>query len=224
MLYGLDCLYPPSPTQAREMREAGWQWLAVYVGGPRAAAHSAWQEVAASHTPIGDLAGIYDSFLPIYVGRNFPWDGEPEFTYQQGVHDGEDTLRCMEKCCFTESSPVALDVEYGCFQHYPDGVHQYVQGWVEIVNRYGHRGGVYSDIETLNHLELGDLVDFKWGAAWVRDSFSPQPPFARFDPTSPPPWDVWQYGGGELAGVAVDVNSAVDDFEFASYAGSATPS
>jgi hypothetical protein len=215
VIYGLDCLYPPTREVAEDWRQYGWQWLAVYIGGPRAAAGRSWQEIEGLHTPVRDLGDTFLGFLPIYVGANFPWDPPQQFNYERGLQDGKDADDCLARCAFASPSVVCLDVEYGCWQNYGDRVVDYVRGWVEAVNDAGHRAGVYSDIDTLNRLPLGELVDFKWGAAWIKGGFSEMPPEGHFDPESPPPWDIWQYAGGELENVSVDVNSARDGFEFA---------
>ena len=218
MKYGVDCLYPPMPEQAVRMRNLGWTWLAVYVGGPRAAAHSAWQEVDQLRYPVRDLAPHFDGFLPIYVGKNAPWDRPEAFTYDTGLQDGQDADDLALACGFAANTPLALDLEYGTWQAARDAVHEYVRGWVEAVNRAGHPAGLYSDMETLDQYQnRPDLIDFLWGAAWIRGGFTNSCPAGRFDPSSPPPWQVWQYAGGNIAGVQVDTNSMTDDFELARY-------
>lgn len=199
------------------VRDLGWTWLNVYVGGPRAASGRRWRQRDGVSYPVGDIADIFDGFLPTYVGRNYPWDGPDAFSYDQGLLDGEDANECTGACGFDRPTPLTLDLEYGCWQHYGHRVVDYVQGWIERVNQAGHPGGVYSDIDTLNHLPIGELVDYKWGAAWVRGAFTNSPRAGTFNPQSPPPWDAWQYGGGMLLDVSADCNSMTDNFQLARY-------
>jgi Domain of unknown function (DUF1906) len=217
MQYGLDMLTPPTPQQAQAMRQLGWSWCAVYVGGPRAAAHSAWQEQN-GRFPVKDIAGAFGGFLPIYVGKNAPWDVAESFSYDAGLADGDEANGLTGACGFNSTTPLCLDVEYGTWQANPTGVEDYIRGWVERVNGAGHRAGLYSDIETLNHyVHRPDLMDFLWGAAWVRGSFNAAPT-GGFDPQSPPPpWDAWQFGSSTIAGISVDCNSLVDGFALAAY-------
>jgi Domain of unknown function (DUF1906) len=216
--YGVDLLNPPTFQQAQAIRQFGWSWCAVYVGGPRAAAHHIWQENAIDgYHPVKALASIFDGFLPIYVGANQPWDPPQSFTYGAGLSDGDDANACTGACGFDSDTPLCLDVEYGTWQANPSGVEDYIRGWVERVNAAGHRAGLYADIETLNqYVNRPDLIDFLWGAAWVRGNFS-RAPVGSFDPQSPPPWDAWQWGGGSLANLSVDFNSMIDSFELARY-------
>jgi hypothetical protein len=75
---------------------------------------------------------------------------------------------------------------------------------------------VYSDLETLH--AVADAFDFSWGASWVRLNHPlQQAPVGRFDPSTPPPWSVWQFCGATIGGVSVDCNSASDDFQLAAY-------
>ncbi len=217
MKYGLDVLNPPLRAWSINVRDLGWSWLNVYVGGPRCAALDRWRQQDGIRYPVRELADVFDGFLPTYVGRNYPWDGPETFTYDQGRFDGDDANDCTGACGFDRPTPLCLDLEYGCWQNYGEAVVEYVRGWVQSVNEAGHKAGAYSDIDTLNQLPIGELVDFKWGAAWIRNSFTNRAPTGRFDPTFPPPWDAWQYGGGILLGASVDCNSMVDTFELARY-------
>jgi hypothetical protein len=219
MKYGIDCVYPPNRQQAQSMINYGWSWIGVYIGGPRAASDNSWQEDEGSDKfPVRRLADVFDGFLPIYVGRNQPWDDQRVFTRQQGISDGDQANILMGACGFNESQPCCLDVEYGTYQAHPADTKEYILGWVQRLNEAGHPAGLYSDMETLNNLEEGLEVDFKWGAAWVRGSFGLYAPTGRFDPQQPPPWDVWQFAsGGAIGGVNVDLNSMTDDFVLANY-------
>ena len=218
MKYGLDCVSPPAPSQAQEMRELGWEFLGVYVGGPRATSGSTWQQRDGVRHPVRDIrdAGL-DLFLPIYVGRNTPWDAPGSLNFEQGLLDGDDANRCTGTCGFDGQSPLALDVEAQTYYANRAGCEAYISGWVQQVNAAGHPAGVYSSMECLSVLDASE-IDFKWGAAWSREKFYGRPPVDRFDPATPPPWELWQFAGGSIAGVDVDTNSAVDGFTFARYA------
>jgi hypothetical protein len=211
--YFLDCLNPPPNATARTMFNNGWTGLCVYVGGPRCAAgHQGWPNAA-----VGKLAAVGFTFLPLYVGRNQPWDAPSAFTRSAGLHDGQEATVLTGACGFSELTILGLDMEYGTYQANPDGVRDYLAAWVEVVNGAGHPAVLYSDIDTLNHLGDPTLVDFLWGAAWVPKAFTTRAPVGRFDPSWPPPWACWQFGTGTIGGVAVDANSCTDAFPLASY-------
>ncbi len=211
MIYGLDMLYAPTPAAAATMWHNGWRWLCCYIGGPRAAAgHHGW-----SNGAVHILANQGFVFLPTYVGRTWPYDPAEAFSYTQGLLDADDANVLTGACGFNETTPLCLDAEYGDFQNAP-GFSEYVRGFAERVNAAGHQLCLYSDVETLNAFD-SSTVDLKWGAAWTGRNLTSKPPFGRFDPATPPPWDAWQFGGTTIAGVSVDQNSARDDFPFAQY-------
>lgn len=217
MRYFVDMLHPPTRAQARAIRDLGWAGCAVYTGGPRAAARHTWQQVDGQRYPVRELADIFDFFVPIWVGRNAPWDAAASFSWGHGVEDGQTADADTGACGFGPTSPLGLDVEYGTYQAHPVETLQYILGWVSAVNSAGHPAGVYSDIQTLNALEAGLQVDWKWGAAWVPSYASSSAPVGEFNPAEPPPWDAWQFGGVTIDGVTVDCNSASDTFAGASY-------
>lgn len=211
MHYGVDLTYPPSPQWAQQVAALGWDWLAVYVGGPRATARDSWQQRDGQRYPVAVINPHISRFLPIYVGRQFPWDGPGAFGPQSGRLDGEDANKLTGACGFDSTTPLCLDLEYGNYQRYGDRVIEYVQGWVERVNAAGHPAWLYSDIETLSKIQLGTMIDAKWGAAWVRGAATSTPPAGQFDPAQPPPWQAWQYANGQLVGVNVDFDSITDE-------------
>lgn len=211
MIYGLDAAYPPSAVAAKTMFGYGWRFFGGYIGGPRAT--HAW-----THGDFERLASVGFSFIPIYVGRTAPYDGPGEFTHNQGVADGTEATILTGACGFNESTILCLDAEYGDWQNEPAAFDEYLKAFVAVVNGAGHQVMLYSDMETLAQFD-SSIVDFKWGSAWQRNAFSTRPPIGRYDPKSPPPWDVWQYygGNGSIAGNSVDLNSARDDFPFARF-------
>lgn len=217
MRYGLDMLYPPSRTAAEIMQARGWQWLNVYIGGPRATARNSWQIREGVSYPVADVAPYFEGFLPLYVGRNAPWDRPGDFNYQQGIEDGDEANELTGACGFDSNTVLGLDLEYGTWQAAPHGAEEYVRGWVERVNAAGHPGVLYSDIETLNHLDKPELIDFVWGAAWIGGTNFENAPLGQFDPSWPPPWDVWQFGSGRIGGIQCDCNSSTDAFPLAAY-------
>lgn len=208
MLYGLDSAYAPSTAAARRLFSLGWRFYCGYVGGPRAT--HAW-----SHDDFARLAGEGFVFLPIYVGRTVHYDPISAFTFDQGVKDGDEANVLTGACGFDSTTPLCLDAEYGDWQTAP-GFSEYVRGFGQQVNGAGHKLVLYSDTETLNNFG-SDLVDLKWGAAYSSRAVTQKPPYGRFDPASPPPWDMWQYGTGTVASTSVDLDSAVDDFPFAQF-------
>jgi hypothetical protein len=220
MKYMVDMVSPPTPAQADRMVSLGWDYCIAYIGGPRAAARNQWHIIDGQRYPIGDIAETFSGFLPTFNGLTMPWDEPSSLTYQKGLEHGDMANDYTGACGFDSRTPLCLDLEYGTVQANPNGAREYVRGWVEKVNGAGHKAGLYSDLESLSRFQPGVEVDFKWGAAWVRGALQKrdwQAPEGEFDPSSPPPWDVWQFGGGWIAGVSVDYNSASDQFQFATY-------
>ncbi|MGI9146385.1 MAG: glycoside hydrolase domain-containing protein [Chloroflexota bacterium] len=216
MKYGLDCVTPPMLNQGQAMLNLGWSWLNVYVGGPYLSGHTPW-----SNASVGALAGIGFVFLPLYVGQqNVPGNRTLRGTlnYEQGTLDGTEATVLTGACGFDSSTLLGLHLESGNYEHDPDGVQEYVRGWVEVVNGAGHQALLYSNAMTAHVLGTPSLVDL----TWVSDPVVPgskyrRAPEGRFDPSSDPAWDAWQFAfGGQIGGVSVDLNSARDDFPFAS--------
>jgi hypothetical protein len=224
MQYGLDMAFPPTPEQAAYMRQLGYTFSGVYIGGPRALSHDAWQQRDGERYPVRDIASAFDGgFLPIYVGRNEPWDSRSHFTSYQGKLDAADANTSTGACGFDSGSPLCLDLEYGTYQKHPMETTNYVRAFANVVRAAGHVFGIYSDPGTIEGLRqhMPQLLDFVWGASWVRgwtDLDTPNAPVGMFDPLDPPPWDAWQFGGGVIKGVSVDLDSATDAFTFARYA------
>lgn len=212
MIYGIDSAYAPTRYQAGRIFSLGWRWSICYVGGPRAT--NKW-----TNAQTGTLATAGFTFVPTYVGRNAPWDGPEAFTFDQGAADGVEADVQTGACGFDGTTILALDLEYGSYQAHPAATLQYVLGWVSQVNAAGHPAVLYSDPHTIAYIGTPDIVDFTWGASYVANGRSYlRPPVGSFDPSSPPAWSAWQWAdNGLIAGAGVDLNSAVDDFPFASY-------
>ena len=220
MLYGLDLTYPPTTDQAARMQQLGYSWLLVYIGGPRAAAHTAWHQIDGASYPVRDLAPYFSAgFLPCYVGRNVPWDAGSSFTARQGIADGNDANIQTGACGFGPTSPICLDVEYGTYEKYPSATLRYIAGFTSVCNAIGHPVIVYGDQALMNAVRQGLDVDGKFGAdqLLVRQTDAPADTWANFDPGSPPPWMMWQCGNGTVAGVSVDYDTATDDALLAQY-------
>ena len=203
------------------MQSLGYTWLLIYVGGPRAAAHTAWHQIDGVSYPVRDLAPYFpDGFLPCCVGRNVPWDQGSRFTARQGIADATQACSDTGACGFDSTSPLCLDVEWGTYETYPTAVLRYIAGFVSVANAAGHPVIVYGDQTLMNALREGLDVDGKYGAdqLLVNRTDAPADTWANFDPNSPPPWTHWQCGNGTVAGVSVDYNTAVDDAVFAQYA------
>jgi glycoside hydrolase-like protein len=210
--YFLDAAYPPTTAAARRQFALGWTAYGGYVGGPRAA--NVW-----SHAAFERLADIGFTFVPIYVGRTSPYDRPGAFNYDQGKEDGTDACVQTGACGFNETTILCLDAEYGDYQNEPEGFAAYLTGWVEVVNGAGHPAVLYSDPRTIDILGVPELVDWTWGADYVTNGrrYS-SPPDGQFDPAIPPAWHAWQFAdNGLIGGAACDLNSATDDFPFASF-------
>jgi Domain of unknown function (DUF1906) len=139
-------------------------------------------------------------------------------TYEQGKLDGADATVLTGACGFDRPTLLGLDLESGNYEHDPQGAEEYVRGWVEVVNGAGHKALLYSNAMTAHFLGVPTLVDLTWVAdPVVAGANYQQAPQGQFDPSSDPAWDAWQFGfDGQIGGVSVDVNSARDDFPFAS--------
>ena len=224
--FGIDCTEPPSAFQASRLAKAGYTFCCVYVGGPFASAgRHGWPNAA-----VAAIAPFFtDGFVPLYVGQQHipgvPRQDTGIMTYEQGKKDGLEADDLTGACGFDATTPLGLDLEAGNYPANPNGVREYVAGWVESVNGAGHPAGLYTDTSTIAHLGSPDLIDWTFGAAWhytvtqfLAKYPDPQSAAAAVDPASPPPWTMWQFAsGGTLAGVDVDLDSAVDSFVMARY-------
>lgn len=202
------------------MQALGYTWLNVYIGGPRALAHTAWHQQDGVSYPVRDLAPYFsDGFLPTYVGRNVPWDQGSAFTAKQGIADANDACSQTGACGFGPTTPICLDVEYGTYEKYPAATLRYIAGFVSVCNSVGHPVVVYGDQALMNALRIGLDVDGKWGAdqLLLGQHDAPADVWGQFDPASPPPWSHWQCGSGTVAGVSVDYDTATDDALLAQY-------
>jgi hypothetical protein len=210
MIYLLDAAYPPSAVQARRQFDLGWRGFGGYIGGPRAA-HT-W-----TRDDFARVAGEGFRFLPIYVGRTSPWDGAAAFSWDQGWTDGIEAHTLARGVGFVGSELLVLDAEYGDFQAEPQAFEQYLGGWVAAVNAAGRQACLYSDPQTIAVLGAPELVDWTWAASYVVDGRKYQrAPEGQFDPAAPPPWSAWQFAGGAtIAGLAVDLSSALEDLPLA---------
>lgn len=224
MKYGLDMTMPPTQQQAQTMRNFGWSFCGVYVPSLWAIAKSAWKQQDGVRYPVRDLSGIFDEFLPIYACRNTgddprnPWHSIGEFTYENGILDGEGGNIATGACGFANATPLAIDLEYGTYQAHPWQTHEYLRGIVESVNNAGHPAILYSDPYTISHIGGKELFDYSWVASHYNSATGLQEaPIGRFDPASPPPWDLWQFGHSVIAGVAVDLNSCSQFVKLAKY-------
>lgn len=215
MLYGCDSAFAPSADQAAQIYALGWRFWCGYLGGPRAT--HAW--APADFRTVADAG--FSLLPPLYVGRTAPWDTADAFTAANGEADAADALRLMDACGFAAEAPVGLDAEYADWHTYPGPFDTYLRAFCAAINAAGRKVCVYSDTETLGQYGP-EVIDLFWGASWQPGAFTQQPPLGSWNPQLPPPWDAWQYAGGTLAGVSVDVSSAVDAFPFAAL-GSSQP-
>ncbi len=195
MLYGLDCLAPPSDSQARTMLRYGWSFLNVYVGGPYLSGHTPWP-----NNRVASLATIGFRFLPLYVGQQRTAGMSGDLSFEQGVADGTEATILTGACGFNETTILGLDLEAGNYESDPAGTTAYLEGWVSIVNGAGHPAVLYCDPLTAAALGSPTLVDF----TWVSDPIVPganyrKAPQGLFDPSTPPAWSAWQFAFGATA-------------------------
>lgn len=228
MKYGLDSAGPPSVNGARVMYSNGWRFYGGYVGGPRCSFtrgaiplgdpyRTGWE-----NQDFGRLAPIGFLFLPIYVGRNVgdnpanPWDGPEMFTIDQGITDADASNTLLGACGFDGNQIAVLDAEYGTWQTMGQAALDYFDGWCMRTHDAGHPTVLYSDPTTVAN--AGSHFDLTWVADYVTVQRYLRPPTGQFDPSTPPPWDAWQFDdNGYIGGTYVDMSSARDDFPFAAY-------
>jgi hypothetical protein len=215
----LDMTLPPTMWEAGRMKALGYTTCGVYIGGIRAAAGTAWHQIDGFRYPVRDLVPYFsDGFLPILVPRNLPWDSIFDFTDANGYADGQDANILAGACGFGPNTPYCVDIEAATSQKVPWSIlDSYVLGIVRAGNEVGHGVGIYGTVNYVAHLVSGLEVDFKWMAGPQFEGYINALPNSNFDPAEPPPSDGWQYGGGAIAGVAVDYNSWTDSFVFAQY-------
>lgn len=209
MLYGLDAAYAPTRTGARTLWSQGWRFFGGYIGGPRAA--HAW-----SNADFGRLAKIGFRFIPIYVGRNLPWDAPAAFNFNQGLADADDSNTLAGACGFNADQPICLDVEANPGTGtMGQALLDYVDGWCQRTHDAGHKTIVYTSASIM--AMIGSHFDYQWGAEWVGNSGQyTTPPWGLYDPSEPPPWTFWQFADNIQNG-AFDGSSAIDDAPLAVY-------
>lgn len=209
MIYGLDAAYAPSAATARKLWGAGWRFFGGYTGGPRAA--HAW-----SNGDFGRLAAIGFTFIPIFVGRNLPWDDPSAFTFEQGLADADQSNGLAGGCGFDENQPICLDVEGNSgMGDLGQALLDYCDGWCQRTHDAGHKTIVYTSSSIM--ATLGDHFDYKWGAEWVGNAgHYTSPPWGQFDPSEPPPWDFWQFADNAYNN-NFDASSATDTAPLATY-------
>lgn len=207
MRYGVDLLRPPRAEQASAIFRLGWTFLGAYVGGPYLSGHQPWTE-----PEIYALAGLGFDFLPIWVGQQYTSGMQGLLNYTQGLEDGKQANEDLSHLALPSDCVVALDLEAG--NPLPES-EQYVRGFVENLNAASHPVALYCDPRTAHYLGRPELVDFTWVANWVAHDLR-RAPYGRFDPTSDPRWDGWQFGTGTIWGVAVDYDVVTDDFPLVS--------
>lgn len=217
MIYGWDAAYAPSTYEATRRWLNGWRFAGGYIGGPRAL--HAW-DYADFHR-IADVGYLW--LPPYYVGRNVgpdpanPWDGRSRFTHHQGILDGIEACRLAAERGFPSPLPISQDMEYGTWQTMRSRARDYLMGFAESVNKDGRQCALYSDQETIANIGTPDIVDLTICAYYIRNAETDSPPFGRFDPSTPPPWDMWQYADHGFSNSA-DLLSARDGFPLAQWA------
>lgn len=209
MLYGLDVAYAPNIMTARRLYSQGWRFFGGYTGGPRAA--HAW-----SNADFGRLAKVGFTFIPIYVGRNLPWDDSSAFNYDQGVADGDDSNNLAGACGFNSQQAICLDVEANSgMGSLGQALLDYVDGWCQRTHDAGHPTIVYTSSSIM--AQIGSHFDYQWGAEWAGNSGQYNtPPWGLFDPSEPPPWTFWQWADN-VQNNTYDGDSAVDGAPLAIY-------
>jgi hypothetical protein len=208
-LYGLDSAYAPSLATARRLYGYGWRFFGGYTGGPRAA--HGW-----SNADFGRLARVGFRFIPIFVGRNLPWDEPASFNREQGIADGDDSNNLAGACGFDSDQAICLDVEANSgMGNLGQALLDYVDGWCQRSHDAGHKTIVYTSASIM--ITIGSHFDYQWGAEWVGNGgYYTTPPFGRFDPSEPPPWTFWQFADNAVGG-AFDASSAINDAPLATY-------
>lgn len=218
---GVDLAFPPTKKQAAAISALGYTFCICYIGGDGASAGKSWQIVDGQKTPVGNLVSYFsDGWMPTYV----PGQDPTGYNANSGYGDGTDACAATGACGFDGTSPLFLDIEYDMYAKNPSGVLQYIPAFVEIANSAGHAVVVYGSTALVNFLVseswVGPVVDGVWGAdqVLVNRNNAIAGTWAPYDPASPPPWMFWQCGNGNIAGISVDYDTAVDNALLAKYA------
>lgn len=217
--FSVDMVSPPSTWQAQIMQQQGFTACGVYIGGPRAASGTQWHQVDGLYYPVRDLVPYFtDGFIPIYVGRNLPWDSVAQFSTYRGRLDGQDANIQTGACGFGSNTPITLDIEASTSQGAPfDKVFAYVEAFVGACNAVGHPVWLYGTPVFCSRFNSSQ-IDATWMASYAFEGavdYVPDPD--SFDPSQPPASNGWQFGGGTNAGVSVDYSSWLSSTVFATY-------
>jgi hypothetical protein len=217
MKHGVDRASVLTPDDINSLNADGLNisWVAAYIGGPRSAA-SGWDFTAVELLHRMDIG-----LLPVYVGRNYPWDDIDMFTDSQGAIDANDAVAAANAMGFN-SGPLTLDVEANTFDAHGLQTVEYVRGWCVTVRDAGYQAGVYGPPRLIQVCREWDLINFGWAAfwrqtgdAWLRLSQDwPDVSSLTADGLEQPP-ELWQFVGDVPLLGGIDLSVARDDFAFA---------
>ena len=196
--------------EAQALVGLGFEWCGVYIGGPRSAGFGWSPEL------LEQLATTGIKFLPIYVGRNLPWDDISHLTADYGQRDGEEAVKIMQNWGYHggPGQVIAHDTEYdtvaGALNQWLD----YIVRWGNVVSAAGYRPVLYAPGWSLDaYAKVAQTLTGAWITRWL-GSTRQQPDPKQYVTTSFSGYAMQYTGGTWLQGQKTDfdLNTATDDF------------
>lgn len=222
VLFGIDRAAAIRPDELPKLRDVlgPIDWVAVYIGGIRSAG-SGWtlDALKALHRAQPDLG-----FLPIYVGRNAPWDQWDAFSAGQGFDDARGALALMESRSLLDfDGSCCLDIEAqtwdGAVGDLQDNVKAYIRAWCHEVGTFGLTPVVYGPLRCCAWLQA-EMPEVKtwvayWqhtGPNWLKLTDAQRPVLQLTIGGMQRTPDAWQFVGGVPVAGEVDCNISSNDF------------
>lgn len=217
---GVDRAGAISVAEARILKDLhGVSWCGCYLGGPRNGGYGWTRSVLDG---LGEAVGW--RFLPIYVGRNLPWDAPAALNVAIGQADAEDCLKILAGYGWPagQNVPVCLDVEYDTVQvPWLD----YGVRWANVIRDGGYYPVIYAPPGALNDYgRVSQGATGCWATWWYADgrlrpglSTGSVPGLRAFTGANE---RAWQYTGGTyLNGLSGDFDLNASDLNLAKHPG-----
>jgi len=161
----VDRAYPDTAAEFQQLKAAGVEAFALYVGGVNNGGRRDWHPDGAAK-----VRGEFQFVLPIYVGEN-QCDGcktPLTLTKAQGQADGADAVACAKTFGFP-SGPLCLDVEYDTYYYHTPESLAYMEAWATAVQNAGYRPVHYGTKQTaIDYLPPAGQQVGLWIANWDR--------------------------------------------------------
>lgn len=216
-MLGVDRATPIAAQTVQVIRGAGLDisWIAAYLGGPRAA--ETWQAI-----DVQAVAPTVAGILPIYVGRNAPWDAAGAFTRDAGQHDaGEaiDLLTLWNLEPTADRPVVCLDMESQTLESYPAQAVEYIAGFMAELDSHGYQGILYGNAATIEACRAAGIQCLNWCASWITPGSSwwqlwqhTEPDLSTLTRGLSAPVDGWQFVAGVPVASEIDLSTLREDF------------